>query len=174
MACSCVGTRILQKMWERPFWEGVWPCLDLWDSVRLRTASTCWDAPGKYGPHGELFFFLTKKEPVAVSNEVPSNPFVSAETLKACALISLHLSAAEGAVGSSGSQSPDLGDVWRQGCPESSECIGLCSASGSSVGCEVLEHNIECRATEVIGQDRSSEVVALFLEDWELGRVLLS
>ena len=29
-------------------------------------------------------------------------------------------------------------------------------------------------ATEVIGQDWSSEVVALFLEDWELGRVALS
>ena len=32
----------------------------------------------------------------------------------------------------------------------------------------------ECRAFEVIGQDRSGKVVALFLEDWELGRVALS
>ena len=31
--------------------------------------------------------------------------------------------------------------------------------------------NNECRAIEVIGQDWSSEVVTLFLEDWELGRV---
>ena len=36
-------------------------------------------------------------------------------------------------------------------------------------GCEEYEHNNECRAIEVIGQDSSSEVVALFLEDWELG-----
>ena len=32
----------------------------------------------------------------------------------------------------------------------------------------------ECRAIEVIEQDLSSEVVALFLEDWELGRVALN
>ena len=34
-------------------------------SVRLRTASTYWNVPGKSGPHGELFFFLLMKEPVA-------------------------------------------------------------------------------------------------------------
>ena len=41
-----------------PIWEGVWPYLDPWDSVCLRTASVEWDVPGKYGPHGELFFVL--------------------------------------------------------------------------------------------------------------------
>ena len=39
-----------------PIWEGVWPYLDPWDSVCLRTASVEWNVPGKYGPHGELFF----------------------------------------------------------------------------------------------------------------------
>ena len=73
----------------------------------LRTASTHWNVAGKYGPHGEVFFFLIQQESVA-SNEVLPNPSVSAETLKACALIGLHLVAAEGEVGSSGSQSPDL------------------------------------------------------------------
>ena len=34
--------------------------------------------------------------------------------------------------------------------------------------------NNECRAIEVTGQDWSSDVVTLFLEDWELGRVALS
>ena len=97
-------------MWERPFWEGVWPHLDPWDSVRLRTTSTHWNPPGKCGLHGELFFFLIQKEPVVASNEVLPNPLVSAETLKACALIGLHHLAAEGADGSSGSQSPDM---WR-------------------------------------------------------------
>ena len=70
--------------------------------------STCLNVPGKYGPHGELLFFLVKKELVAVSNDVSSNPFVSAETPKACALICLHLLAAEGEAGSCGSQSPRL------------------------------------------------------------------
>ena len=99
-------------MWERQFWEGVWPYLDPWDSVRLRTASTHWNVPGKYGPHGELFFFLIKKEQVVASSEVLPNPCVSAETLKACALNGLHLLATEGEDGSSGRQSPDS-------CPES-------------------------------------------------------
>ena len=89
------------KMWERPFGDGVWPYLDPWDSVCLRTASAHWNVPGKYGPRGELFFFLIQKEPVVASNEVLPNPFVSAETLKVCAIIGLHLLAA-GEAGSSG------------------------------------------------------------------------
>ena len=39
--------------------------LDPWDRGRLRTASTHWNVPGKYVPHGELFFFLLKKEQMA-------------------------------------------------------------------------------------------------------------
>ena len=133
MACSCVGTKILQKMWEGPCGEGIWPCLDPWDSVRLRTASTYWNVPGKYRPHDELFFFLTQK-PVVASNEVLPNPYVSAETLKACALIGLHLVGAEGEEGSSGSRCPDLGDVWRHGCPMSPEWFSSCSTSVTSCG----------------------------------------
>ena len=91
----CVGTEILQEVWEKPIWEGAWPCLDSWDGVRLRTAFTYWNVPGKYGPHGELFFFLVKKEPVVASDDVSSNPFVSVVTLKACALIGLHFLAAD-------------------------------------------------------------------------------
>ena len=48
--------RFCKRCGKGRFWEGVWPCLDPWDSVRLRTASTCWNVPGKHGPHGELFF----------------------------------------------------------------------------------------------------------------------
>ena len=85
LACSCVGTKNLQKMWDGPFWEGVWPCLDPWDSVRLRT-------PRKCGPAWRaLFLSLSRREPVVALHDVSSNSFVSAETLKACALIGLHL-----------------------------------------------------------------------------------
>ena len=129
-------------MWEGPFWEGVWPCLDPWDSERLRTASTFWTGPGKYGPHGELLFFLVKKEPVVASDDVSSNSFVSAETLKACALIGLHFLAAEGEAGSSGSQSHHyLGGMWTQGSPNSPEWISSWSASETTFGCE------ECMST---------------------------
>ena len=82
--------------------------------------------------------------------------------------------AAEGGARSSGSQFSDLGDMCRRGSPESPEWISSCSASDTSLGCEVYDHNNECRAIEVIGQDWSSEVGELFLEDWELGRVALS
>ena len=60
------------------------------------------------------------------------------------------------------------------GVQKSPEWISFCSASETSFDCEEYEHNNECRAIEVIGQNWSSEVVALFLEDWELGRVALS
>ena len=46
------------------------------------------------------------------------SPFVSEKTLKACGLTGLHLMAAEGECGSSGSQSPDVGDMGRHGCPK--------------------------------------------------------
>ena len=85
--------------------------------MRLRTASTHWNVPRKYGPHGELYFFVIYKEQVVASNEMLPNPFVSAETLKACALIGLRLLVAEGEDGSSGCPSPDLGNMWRYGCP---------------------------------------------------------
>ena len=39
---------------------------------------------------------------------------------------------------------------------------------------EFYEHNVGNHAVGVIGQDWSSEVVALFLEDWEPGRVALN
>ena len=63
--------RFCKRCEEVPFWEGVWFCLNPWSSVRLRAASTYWNVPGKYGPHGELFFFLIKKEHVA-QIELPS------------------------------------------------------------------------------------------------------
>ena len=112
------------------------------------------------GPHGEFFIILIKKEPVAVSNDVP--------TLCLCG--NTNGVCADWSTG----QSPELGNMWRQGGPKSPEWIGSCSASEPSLGCEVYEHNNGCWAIEVVGQDRSSEVVALFVEDWELGRVALS
>ena len=47
--------------------------MDAWDIVRLRTASTHWNVPGKYGPHGELLFFLIQKEPAIVPNSEAFN-----------------------------------------------------------------------------------------------------
>ena len=51
----------------------------------------------------------------------------------------------------------------------SPEWVSSCSSDTSCCG-EEYEHNNECWAIEVTGQDWSSEVLALFLEDWELDR----
>ena len=57
------------------------------------------------------------------------------------------------------------------GCPNKPDLEQPVFTSGDDEECV---HNNECWATEVVGQDWSSEVVALFLEDWELGRVALT
>ena len=57
--------------------------------------------------------------------------------------------------------------------PMSPEWVSPCSASETSLGCEVCEHNDKCGAFEVLGQGLVKRL-ALFLEDWELGRVALS
>ena len=93
--------------------------LDPWDSVRLRTASTHWNVPGKYGPQGELFIFFSTKEVVVLSELVQFGPFISAETVEACAVIGLHMTAEENAVRSDRDSSPDLGEMWKYGCPKS-------------------------------------------------------
>ena len=87
-------------------------------------------ASGHTWTRGDSFFFLIKKEPVVASDEVLPNPLVSAETLKACTLMGLHLLAAGGEAGSSGSQSPCSRDMWRHGCPMSPEWVSSCAASG--------------------------------------------
>ena len=57
------GRWLPPKFLGKPIWEGVRLYLDPMDSVCLRTASMEWNVPGKYGPHGELLFFLIQKEP---------------------------------------------------------------------------------------------------------------
>ena len=122
-----VGVGFFQSLLEKPVWEGVWPYLDPMDSVCLRTASMEWNVPGKYGPQGELFFFLVQKERAnAPSNETVSlfiNPgirfaFFSADILKKCAPTALHVMAEEGRNGE-GCHVPELREERDMGCPKS-------------------------------------------------------
>ena len=73
--------------------------------VCLRTASVEWNVPGKYGPHGELFFFFIQKELATMPGNGTLSPFLateirtqyfSADVLKKCARIALHFIAEEG------------------------------------------------------------------------------
>ena len=120
-----------------------------------------------------FFFFTLKKEPTVIRELVDFGPCVSAETVKARALIGLHTMAEENAFWLGRDLSPDLGDVWRNVCPKSPEWISSGPTSKAYCCFEFYEHNFENMAIEVIGQDSSGNV-ALFLKDWELGRVALS
>ena len=74
MTCGREGSGLVPELWSKPLWRKVRPFLDAWDSVRLRTASTHWNVPGKYGPHGELFFFfLIQKKLAMVPNSEAFN-----------------------------------------------------------------------------------------------------
>ena len=93
--------------------EGVWHHLDPWDSACLRTASVELNVPGKYGPHGELFFFLIQKDLASMPGIETCSPFFtadigtpsfSADVLEKCALIGMHQTAEEGRGGKGGGQ----------------------------------------------------------------------
>ena len=105
------------------------------------------------------------------STEVLPNPFVSAGTLKACALIGLHLLAAGGDAGSSGSQSPESGGMWKNGCPKSTDWDGDVESwtesegTSSSVQCE---HNVECLALNAMGK---TSQVKRFLSSQKIGNL---
>ena len=85
MACSIAGARFFAKDVGRCFLEGVWPCVDSWDVVRFRTSSSYWNVPGKYGPHSELFFFLNRKEPVALAQAMQFEPCLCGNAQGVCA-----------------------------------------------------------------------------------------
>ena len=89
--------------------------------------------------------------------------------MKACGL---HMVAEENALRWNSDSSPELGEMWRYGCTKSplwssNEWAG--SEGASSL--ESYEHKVGHLAIEVVGHNWSSEVISLFLEDWEVGRV---
>ena len=147
---------MVPELWDKPLWERVRPYLDPWDSVRLRTASTHWNVPGKCGPHGELFFFLLKKEPVVLSEVVEFGPCFSAETVKACALFGLHMMAEENALRWDRDSSPHVGETWEYGCPKSPVWSGdgyEGERSEETSSEEYFEHNVDNLAFQSLGRN---------------------
>ena len=86
-----------------------------------------------------LFFFLIQKEPATVlGSETFStirSPLFSADVLKKCAFIALHVIAEEGRDAEVGCRAPGLGDDWKMGCPESPmwESVGELRSEDESV-----------------------------------------
>ena len=72
MACDRVVSDLMLLLWK----EVLWPFLDVWDSVRLRTTTTQWNVPVRYGPYGELFFFFLEKEPMVLRELVRFGPSI--------------------------------------------------------------------------------------------------
>ena len=155
--------------------KSVWPNLDPWDSVRsthslhaLERSSESMDRTVSSS------LFLLKKEPTVLSELVEFGPCFSAETVKARALIGLHMMGEENALWLGSDFCSDFGDMWRNGCPESPEWNSSGQTSEAYCGFEFCGHIVENMAVEVIGQDRSSNVVALFFRVGCEGSRLLS
>ena len=152
-------------------------CLALFGSVGQRTVTHSLHAlvcPKEVC--GELLFFFLKKEPMDLSELVEFGPCVSAERVKACALIGLHVMAEENALRSDSGSSPDLGENVEVWLPKKALCGA--ATSGRKVRMLRLWSIMSTTSTislwKVVGQNWSSEVISLFLEDWEVGRVALS
>ena len=99
-----------------------------------------------------------------------SGAVFSAETVKVCAMIGLHMMAEENALRSDRVSSPDLGEMWKYGCPKSQVWSddGLEEERGEDTSSvEYYEHTVDNLAIEVVGQNWSSEMVSLslFLEE---------
>ena len=110
---------------------------------------------------------------MVLSELVEFGPCFSAETVKACALIGLHMLAEENALWSDRDSSPDPGEMWKYGCPKSPSWSGEGfhgERSEAASSKEYYEHNVDDLAIEVGGQNRSSEVISLYFEDWEVAQ----
>ena len=86
----------------------------------------------------------------------------SAETVKACALNGLHMTAGENALRSDRDSSLDLGEMWEYGCPKGPVWSddGLEEERGEDTSStEYYEHNVDNLAIELVGQNWSSEVM---------------
>ena len=153
------------------------------DSVCLRLASMECNVAGKYGPHGELFFFLMQKEPPIAPNSETFSPFInpairtplfSADVLKKCALLAWHVMAEEGRDGD-GFSSLRAGGRMGNGLPkESKGGEGEAWSEDESVSTASREGNVCNDALHVVGLHGSGDKISVFLQDWELAKVALS
>ena len=79
-----------------PLWEEVlWPFLDAWDSVRLRTTSTQWNVPGRYGVRRASSFSLGRKSRWPSGSWFRFGASIPVRSSEACALVGLHMMAEE-------------------------------------------------------------------------------
>ena len=142
LCTTLVGTKILLMMWWGRFGKAsglAWT---------RGTVCTCAQRPlvvtfqGSMGRMASSFSCFSRRSRWWLQTTCRPTPFVSAETLKACALIGLHLL----------QQKVKPGPVmWRQDSPISPEWVSSCSAIETSFGCDVYEHNTKpCMKNRVV------------------------
>ena len=91
-AFSIAGAKILQNMWAGPSWAGVWPYLDPWDVVRLRTSSCFLERPEEVRAARRALFLPHQ---VGALRPYKGSGVQAHRSCGACSLIGLHLMAAE-------------------------------------------------------------------------------
>ena len=141
--------------------------------VCLRTASVKWNAPGKYGPHGELFFFLIQKEPAIVPdsetfsffiNPDIHTPFFSTDVLKKKEDTEMDvIPLVWGTNGKWAVQRVQCGRVKAKLCRKTKVCLPVALE-------EATLATMRCTSSVCMGGDK----ISLFLQDWELAKVALS
>ena len=105
-----------------------------------------------------------------------ASPFFSADALKKCALIALHVIAEEGR-DSDGCHVPGLGDEWKMGCPKSPmwESEGEAWSEDESVSSGGSREGNVCNdALHVTGLYGPGDKIFLVLQDWEQAKVASS
>ena len=100
--------------------------------------------------------------------------FFSADALKKCALVALHLIAAEGEGSASGCRTPHLGDTCCPKCPMLESEVEAWSEDEIVFSTISREDNVCNEALHVIGLYGTGDKDSLFLKAWELARVELS
>ena len=161
MACDRVVSDLMLPMWE----EVLWPFLDAWDSVRTRTTSKQWGVPARYGPYGELFFFLLEQEPMVFRELSRLGPSIRPQG----ELLFLLMQKKPSFVPDSEAFNSYIGDGFLVPELKDEGDVSKDEQADSS-----SENNVGNGALFVIGQHRSGDVGALFLQDWEVAKVALS
>ena len=156
MACDRVVSDLMRPLWE----DVLWPFLDARDSVCLRTTSTQWNVPGRYGPRGELFFFLLEKEPMVLRELSRLGPSIRQHG-------ELHLLLMQKKptfVPDSEASNSYIGDGFL--VPELKD--------ESEASEDDQTDNVSNEALHVIGLHGSGDKVCRYLQDWEVAKVVLS
>ena len=130
---------------------------------------------GKYGPHGEPFFFLIQKESAIAPNSETFSPFInpdirphvfSADVLAHCLAHHGGRRKRWGWI-----SSPRAGGRMENGLPKVGK--GEAWSEDESVSFTASRKGYMCNeALPVIGLHGPGDTISLFLQDWELAKVV--